>query len=251
MPGGSAARRRVWCSTGVRVAGVDGAPGGWVVAVLEAAPVGPAVVEVRHEADAAGVVGELAAARLATVCVDMPIGLADSGRRDGEADAARRLGPRRSSLFLTPPRPVLTHLDDWAAANAVCRRTAGMGLSKQAFHLLPRIAELDDTLAGVDSDVADRVVEAHPELAFTRLLGHPARHAKRRAAGVAERLVALETAGLEWRPHLLEPVAGDGDDVIDALAIGLTALAIAAGDDVLRFGAGHRDARGRPVQLAG
>jgi predicted RNase H-like nuclease len=235
----------------VRVAGVDGAPGGWVVAVLEGGPEAPTVVEVRHDHDAASVVAALAAGDLDAACVDMPIGLADAGRRDGEAEAARHLGARRSSLFLTPPRPVLAHRDHWPTANDACRAAAGMGLSKQAFHLLPRIAELDDLLAGVDPAVADRAVEAHPELTFTRLLGHPARHPKRWAAGVAERLVALGTAGVDWRPHVLDPVAGAGDDVIDALAIGLTALGIASGAEVLRFGAGRRDARGRRIQLTG
>ena len=201
----------------VRVAGVDGCRAGWVVATSDG------VLDVVEHIDA------VLALDVAVIAIDMPIGLPDAGPRACDIAARKLLGPRRSSVFATPVRATLA-ATDYADALARHRAADGRGLSKQAYHLLPKIRELDARAGD------DRLHESHPELAFTRLLGHPPAHPKRTALGRAERLAAL---GLHAIAHLPDAAA---DDVLDALALVHTARHIAAGTGQ-RLGDGARDAR--------
>ena len=198
------------------VAGVDGCRGGWVVAHHGTVQVLAAFTDVLT-------------LDVEVIAVDMPIGLPDAGPRACDVEARGRLGPRRSSVFAAPVRSVL-HERSYADALARHRATDGRGLSKQAFHLLPKIAE-------VEAALDDRVIEAHPELAFARLLGAPARHPKRTPAGRAERLAAL---GLASRPRVRGAAP---DDVLDAIALTHVARRVLAGD-AERLGDGGRDGRG-------
>jgi predicted RNase H-like nuclease len=198
------------------VAGVDGCRGGWVVATGDDVFVAPTIEDVL-------------ALDVAVIAIDMPIGLPEAGQRACDVDARKLLGPRRSSVFATPVRATLaatTYVD----ALAQHRAADGRGLSKQAYNLLPKIRELDEHAGD------PRLHEAHPELAFARLLGHPAQHPKRSAEGRAERLVALGLTGISR----LSGAAAD--DVLDALALVHTARHIAAGTGN-RLGDGARDAR--------
>jgi predicted RNase H-like nuclease len=210
----------------VAVAGIDGARGGWVVARDDGR------VEVVPTLD--DVVADVRAGALDAVAVDMPIGLpgAPGERRACDVAARRLLGPRRSTVFPAPPRCFLG-----ATAFADVRR-----LSIQAFHLLPRIAELDALL---DPSVQDRLVEAHPELAFARVAGAPLTDAKRTPAGGARRaaLVGRSPADVPRLP------GARPDDVLDALALVRTAQRVAAGSDE-RLGDGSVDARGFRMQIA-
>jgi predicted RNase H-like nuclease len=87
----------------VRVAGVDGCRGGWLVVTAVASPFVVVGCEV-----AAGIAVVLERGDLAMVAVDMPIGLPfDESARMADVEARRRLGPRRSSVFPTPARAVL------------------------------------------------------------------------------------------------------------------------------------------------
>ncbi len=63
-----------------------------------------------------------------------------------------------------------------------------LGLSVQAYHLLPRIRELDALLT---PQLQLQVWESHPELAFTALTGAPIPYPKRTAEGQQVRLNAL------------------------------------------------------------
>ena len=100
------------------------------------------------------------------------------------------------------PRRALLPCRDWASAT---------GVSKQAFNLLPKLAEVD---ALVTPALQDRVLEVHPELAFAALAGGaPMAWPKRTAAGRAERLAAL---GLNEAPRVRGAAP---DDVLDAMAV--------------------------------
>lgn len=206
------------------VAGVDGARGGWVVACDDGR------VDVVATLD--DVVADLRAGALDAVAVDMPIGLPDEpGRRACDTAARRLLGPRRSTVFPAPARRFLG-----AATFADVH-----GISIQGFHLLRRIADLD---ALVDPSIQDRLVEAHPELAFARLHGVLA-EPKRTPAGLARRAALL---GVDL-DGLARPTGTRADDVLDALALVRTARRIAAGVDE-RLGDGARDARGLRMEIA-
>lgn len=252
------------------VAGADGCRGGWVVAVLhppahrppEAQP-GIAIwrspdrpdrspernLELRGWLQVTGVRGlgavidDVAAGRLAALAVDMPIGLPDAGPRACDLAARRRLGPRRASVFPTPVRAALG-APTYAEALARSRAADGRGLSRQAFNLLAKIAELD---AVVRPELQDRVVEAHPEMAFARLAGRPCLDPKRTAAGRVERLALLHRAGLGDLSSLRLPGAAP-DDVLDAAALTLTAARVRDGV-AERLGDGARDPTGLRMEV--
>lgn len=192
----------------------------------------------------AGVLATAVAAGVGVVAVDMPIGLPDGRPRACDVAARARLGPRRASVFPAPPRLALgaaTH----AEALARCRAAGVPGVSAQAFHLLAKVAEVD---AAVDRPPVP-VVEAHPELAFAVMAGHPMAAPKRTAAGRAERLAVLDT----HVPGARSLLAGDRrgaapDDVVDAAALVWTAARVAAGT-ALVLGDGAVDGRGRPQRI--
>jgi len=176
------------------------------------------------------------------VAVDIPIGLPEAGRRACDVAARRHLGPRRSSVFPAPPRPLLG-VHDYGHALTMKQALDGRGLSKQAFHLLPKIAEVD---AALDADDQRAVVESHPELAFARLKGRPADNSKRSEAGLAERRDLLRgvVGSLPSRPR----GAGE-DDLVDAVALTITARRLAEGT-AERVGDRTHDARGLVMQIA-
>ncbi|MCD9623610.1 DUF429 domain-containing protein [Rhabdothermincola salaria] len=225
------------------IAGVDGCRAGWVVVTAPAVHGPPAEAEV---VDHIGeVLDRLRRGDLSAVAVDMPIGLVASGRRACDDEARARLGARRSTVFPTPPRPLLDAPDH---AEAVRRGRAldGRGISIQAFNLLGRMAELD---VAVRPDDCDRLVEAHPESGFATMAGAPLASSKRTAAGRAERRALLArhlgaVDALDARP----PTGSAADDVLDAAANAWTARRWLAGTAHV-LGDGATDDRGLPVRI--
>jgi predicted RNase H-like nuclease len=226
----------------VAVAGADGCRAGWVVAVLH--PVGSEPrLDLTVVPSIGPVVDDVAAGRVAALAVDMPIGLPDSGPRACDIAARRTLGPRRSSVFPAPVRSVVGAAT-YAEALVRSRAASGRGLSKQAFNLVPAIAELDAALTPARRA---GVVEAHPEMAFARLAGAPCAHPKRTAEGRAERLALLAAAGLGDLSTVRLPGSAP-DDVLDAAVLTLTAARAHAGT-ADRLGDGTLDARGLAMEI--
>jgi predicted RNase H-like nuclease len=234
-PGGSAKPPLTgWQDRSVRVAGVDGRRGGWVVAVVDLEPA-PSLVSLQYVAPLAPALAD----DLAAIAIDMPIGLSDSGPRECDIAARRLLRPHSSRVFPAPPRAALAHADDYAAACEAARALTGRALSKQTWHLLPAIAEVD---ALADDG---RIAECHPEIAFALMQGHPVDERKKTAEG---RAVRLDLLG-RWLPDLGDPAYGD--DGLDAIACAWSAARIAAGTAIaLPAGAPPRDADGRPMRIS-
>jgi predicted RNase H-like nuclease len=207
------------------VAGVDGCRGGWVVAHADGCELVSAFAPLLDRFDVLG--------------VDMPIGLPERWGRSADAQARRFLAPRGSTVFPVPPRALLDH-DDYALANATSRESFGQGLTRQTFHLFPKLRELDALMTPA---IAERVVEIHPECAFARLGGHPL-PPKRSGAGRAERRRLLEAVF----GSLARPTRVPEHDVLDAYAVLWSAHRFANGvADV--FGAEERDAKGLPMRI--
>lgn len=203
-------------SAATAVLGVDGCRAGWVVAELSRG------VRLSLLPDFASVMA-LPGAMLA---LDMPVGLADGARvqpRVCDAEARRELGPRRSTVFAPPLRGMLQ-------ARRYGPRLRGAGLSIQAFHLLPKLREVD---AAVSPGDQQRVIEAHPELAFARLAGEPLMEPKRGREGRDLRLSLLAAGRAPALPRVKEALADflastrrkdvAEDDALDALALVRTA----------------------------
>lgn len=194
----------------VRLLGVDGCPGGWIGAVVDGShvrwlllPDAVALLAAAADADATG--------------VDMPTGLAAAGPRRCDVAARALLGPRRSSVFPAPVRDVLG-TSSYAEACQVSRAASGRALSLQAWHLLPRIADLD---AALPEGGLRWLAEMHPELSFATLTGQPL-PPKKTAEGRAARLEALH----RWLPDLRlgeVPRPARTEDALDALAVAWSA----------------------------
>lgn len=220
--------------------GVDGAPGGWLVA--ERSLAGTNITLEFHES-LQPLIDRLGQ-DVDVIAIDMPIGLSSDGNRPVDALVRERLGVRRSTFFPTPIRSVLA-FDDYAEANAHAKATVGAGLSKQAWNLVPKIRELDNTWR---PGMERTLIEAHPETCFAEMAASPVLTKKSTSEGRLERVGllhrnlganvddALGAVDKKWRV-----------DAVDALALLWTACRAAAGE-AIRLG-GELDAADRPMQL--
>ena len=236
---------------GLRVAGVDGCRSGWVVAVARVADEGPVVESLGVTPTLAPVLERVARGELSVVALDMPVGLAADGPRSADRAARAALGPRRSSVFPAPVRAVLDatdHPDAVARSRAAC----GAGIPVQAWHLVPKVREVDDLLRAATARVRRAVRETHPELAFSLLGDGPCRHPKRTVAGRRERLARLRPwVPDRWTTPSRTPAGAARDDVLDALVLAVRAAQWEGlGPPPLVLGGGT-DEHGLPMQVWG
>lgn len=229
------------------VAGVDAAKGGWVMATTSPEPGSP--VEFSLWPSFADVWAETRRQEMPAIGVDMPIGLPGSNLRRSDVEARELLGPRRSSLFWTPPLCVL-EAGDHDEANQLSREGTGRGLSVQSFHLLPKMREVREVLTPEDLSPQARpqAAEVHPETCFAVLANQPMTEPKRQPEGQAERVAALAPhfANLGAAP---DPLPGAAiDDLLDAAAAAWTARRMASGT-AQRLGGDETDETGYPLAI--
>jgi predicted RNase H-like nuclease len=202
------------CSPTV-VAGADNTRGRWVVVVLENGRCNTALLA-RSLSEVPDLLGPID-----LLAIDIPIGLpltGDDWPRPADLEARELVGPRRSSVFPSPPRPVLDE-PGYPAANALHRRLTGKGLSRQTWGLRAKILEA----AAFITDHPD-TIEAHPEVCFRAMKGEPLTHSKKTWNGQMERRALLAAHGIEL-PDRLDDLVGatPADDILDAAAAAWTA----------------------------
>lgn len=217
--------------------GVDGTRGRWVaVAIGDDGSFRAAVLEDTLE-------DVLAAFPTAKIfAIDVPIGLPSGGARAADLEAKMLLGPRRSTIFPAPPRPVL-EATTYAAARERARELTGRSISAQSFALRHNILEAEP----LRDD--HRVFEAHPELAFRSLSGRVLLSGKRTWNGAVERQEALGKAGLSLPAHLGHAGAAPVDDVLDAAVCAWTARRIALEEAECVPKEPELDETGRPMAI--
>ena len=223
----------------IQVVGVDGCPGGWVAIVLSHGAIADAAFSARFSE-------LLAAVRAgAVVAVDIPIGLPQRGWRAADAAARQFLRGQASSVFSTPPRPVV-EAASYEEANHRCRELTGQGLSRQSFALARKILDVDRSR----DEAGGRLYEVHPEVSFRALAGTPLSAGKRTWTGHTQRRTLLEGAGIVV-PADLGPAGrlAGADDVLDAAAAAWSAQRIAAGTARTLPDPPERDSEGRPVAI--
>ncbi len=223
--------------------GVDGARGGWLIAHVDARQPPPWTPEFLLVASLTDILDRLDPTD--RVAVDCPIGLLDApqpGGRTCDRLARARLAGRASSIFSPPTRLALA-----AADFRTAQARQGGGLTRQGFHLSPRIRELDAWLTPARQAW---ITEAHPELAFQRLNQDQPLPGKRDAAGRAARLAQLKP-WIRWptEPQALARRIGPRrllapDDVLDACVLLITAWRWQQGDARCLPADPPRDAQG-------
>jgi predicted RNase H-like nuclease len=208
--------------------GIDGCRGGWVVAKSDLT-LSDITFELTEDLNIL-----LRQNRDATIAIDIPIGLADGGRRRCDEEARQFLGVRRSSVFFPPVRPTLlagTH----AQAVPINRAETGVGISLQAFCIMHKIREVDEFMR---PEMQTFIREVHPEVSFASLNnGLPMRLDKHTSPGRTERLsvlkrhkLAISDAWLKDRRHELgNTKVVKLDDLVDALACLVSAWHIHSG----------------------
>jgi len=188
------------------------------------------------------------------VLVDIPIGLRETEGDERRCDVEARglLGARASSVFPAPCRAALG-LPTYRAASEENHRQTGRRLSKQSFHIAPRILDVEDYLR--QSWASGPVIrEMHPEICFWALAGRPMTHPKRTVEGAEERIEVLTrhlpsaAAIVDEVAHAHRKTALGQDDVIDALAGAVTARRGASGLKTLPA-TPERDRRGLRMEI--
>jgi len=208
------------------VVGVDGCRGGWAAVWVYVQQSNIVKYSLECLPRVRDVFGHHSAPKVVTV--DMPIGLLSAyqtGGRTCDREARQILKRRASSVFSPPIREQLNAQD--------YERVRLQGLSRQSFHLIPKIREIDFLMT---PELQTQVHEAHPELVFATLAGDPMQYNKKTQEGRRERSKALARINL-WPfspiPNILRSLIRPfskgmlaPDDVIDAWALAWTASCI-------------------------
>lgn len=160
------------------------------------------------------------------ILVDIPIGVPDTERRVCDEEARAKLGCRGVSVFHPPCRVVVDeNPDDYERANALNKQNTDDGLSQQAFHILPKIKEVDEFVLAED-DAGETVWESHPELCFYAFNDrNPIAYSKRSDRGREKRREVLRNELTDAdeayegaiEDHYRKDVARD--DILDALVL--------------------------------
>ncbi len=235
------------------VAGVDGCRSGWIAVFHDIAR---GVVVVRRVERFAEVLD--APERPRIVAVDMPIGLIDAARPGGrgpERELRRLLGRAgRASCVFTPPVRAALAAPSYRDASRINRQSSSdrLGLSKQSFNLIPKLAELDALMSRARQR---RIFEAHPEFAFALMnRGAPIAASKKTSEGRRRRVELLRRHGFGEAVDAARGFARRDaalDDILDAAAVARTAHRILRGE-AIRFPARPpRDSRGLRMEVWG
>jgi predicted RNase H-like nuclease len=190
------------------IAGVDGCRDGWLAAIKRAdgdleVRIFPSFSEIIDDQD------------LQFIVIDIPIGLTERGPRICDTEARKFVGPRRSSVFPAPLRPMLA-AKDYPEACSARFGIEQKRCSKQLWAITPKIREVDGCM---NADLQGRVYEGHPEVSFACMNGGSLTHSKHKSEGREQRVGLLEKHFLDLRVQLeaLSGLKADGD-IIDAFA---------------------------------
>lgn len=224
---------------GALVAGVDGCRAGWLCVLADADTGAAREAFILPRLDAL-----IARDDLAMIAIDIPIGvpeMATAGGRVCDVALRRMLGGRQSSVFAVPARAALAQEDYGRASEAALGHSEPpRKVSRQCFHLFPKIREVDALMTPASQA---RVVECHPEGAFWAMndrqpLTEPKKvKSQGYPPGLALRHLLLARAGFE--PGFLTArrfrasEAGE-DDFLDACACAWTARRVLRAE-ALRF----------------
>lgn len=221
-----------------RALGLDGYSKGWVAVLLDGDV---------HEISFCRDVAEALSTGFERAAIDIPIGMADDGERVCDLLARERLRPHSSRVFTGARRWLWLEFSDPDQANREALLRGQKRVSRQLWHLGPKIMEVD---AFLRANRSRDIREAHPELVFLRLNHGRPLPSKKSEAGIDLRRALLRREGIRdidrW---LADARIGTGariDDVLDACAVAIAARDVAG---CVPEGMPPRDAYGLPMQI--
>lgn len=167
------------------------------------------------------------------IAIDIPIGLPVSGSRACDVGARVILKPRGCCVFPAPIRPLLD-AEDYAKACAIKFAIDGNKISRQAWGIMPKIAEVDELLQSRE-ELRTKVIEVHPEVSFCCMNNQvPLLLGKKSCEGKLNRLTLIDLYfGAGTIKYLKNSLVGNrgwgDDDLLDACAALWTAERIQLG----------------------
>jgi predicted RNase H-like nuclease len=222
----------------LRAIGLDGFNKGWVAVCLDG--------------DARGIsfhpdVGDALRAPFDRAGIDIPIGMTENGERTCDLFARDKLRPHASRVFTGARRWLWQEFSDPDKANREAQRRGQTRVSRQLWHLGPKIMEVDALVrARRELDVR----EVHPELVFLRLNGGRPLPPKKSEEGDALRLRLLKRHGFReidrWLSAARIGTGAKRDDVLDACAVAIAAYEPAGS---VPEGLPQLDGSGLPMQI--
>lgn len=225
-------------ASGCRAIGLDGFRNGWVAVLLDGD-----LQEISFHRD----VIEALSRPFDRVGIDIPIGMTDDGERSCDLLAREKLRPHSSRVFTGARRWLWTEFSDPDCANHEASRRGQKRVSRQLWHLGPKIMEVD---AFLRANRSRDIREVHPELVFLRLNNGSPLPSKKSEAGIDLRRKLLEREGItEIDKWLTGDRIGTGakrDDVLDACAAAIAARDVAG---CVPEGIPPRDAYGLAMQI--
>ena len=221
-----------------RALGLDGYSKGWVAVVLDGDV---------HEISFCRDIAEALSIGFDRAAIDIPIGMADDGERVCDLLARERLRPHSSRVFTGARRWLWLEFSDPDHANRDALRRGQKRVSRQLWHLGPKIMEVDTFLrANRSRDIR----EAHPELVFLRLNNGRPLPSKKYEAGIDLRRALLRREGIrqidKWLARERIGTGAKIDDVLDACAVAIAARDVAG---CVPEGMPPRDTYGLPMQI--
>lgn len=225
-------------ASGCRAIGLDGFRNGWVAVLLHGD-----LQEISFHRD----VIEALLRPFDRAGIDIPIGMTDDGERACDLLAREKLRPHSSRVFTGARRWLWTEFSDPDRANCEALQRGQKRVSRQLWHLGPKITEVDTFLrANRSYDIR----EVHPELVFLRLNADMPLPSKKCEAGIDLRRGLLKLEGIrDIDSWLTDERIGTGakiDDVLDACAVAIAARDVAG---CVPEGVPPRDAYGLPMQI--
>ena len=222
----------------MRAIGLDGFRNGWVAVLLD----GDAhAIRFCHD------VADALSVRFDRAAIDIPIGMTDDGERACDLLARQRLRPHSARVFTGARRWLWTEFSDPDHANHDASRRGQKRVSRQLWHLGPKIMDVDRF---VRANRTHDIREAHPELVFLRLNDGKPLSSKKSADGIRLRRLLLKRAGIgaidKWLANERIGTGAKSDDVLDACAVAIAARDVTA---CLPDGAAPCDAYGLPMQI--
>jgi predicted RNase H-like nuclease len=176
------------------------------------------------------------------VGIDMPLVLAETGRRQADLDARDFVGKHLGgAVFLMPPRAVwqqegIWYDDSWEEANQRCRELTrdelppdGYGLPRQTWGLRVKLREANECR---DTNKYPKypLHEVHPGVSFAAMNDKkPLEHRKVSWTGHITRRALLARHGIHLPDQLGDASNARLDDVLDAAAAAWSAHRIATG----------------------